>query len=101
MAHSVLVRLFSAHDVCLFNCETGEAIGIADASGPANRVHAGWWIDLNYRGKGYGRELVMLLAAKLKSKGYSEAGGIRVDTWRGEYDIASRRLREIFLEQVE
>ena len=82
-----------------FHCKTGGVVGVADASGPANQVNAGWWIDLDYRGKGHGRELVVLLAAKLKSKGYRGVGGIKVDTWQGKYDAASRRLREIFTAQ--
>ncbi len=77
--------------------ETGLPIGIAEASGPSDAVNAGWWIDSEFRGRGYGNELIDLLAPRLKQCRYTGAGTILVTTHRAEYDEPSRKLKQRFL----
>jgi len=66
-------------------------IGIAEASGRPIAT-PGWWIDSKYRGKGYGNELVDLLATQLKSEGVIGLGKIPIDTHLGSYNEQSSRL---------
>ena len=73
--------------------ETTLSIGIAEASGRPIAT-AGWWIDSKYRGKGYGNELVDLLAAQLKSEGVTGIDKIPIDTHLGTYHKQSSRLAQ-------
>jgi RimJ/RimL family protein N-acetyltransferase len=75
--------------------DTRQAIGIVHVSISPN-ADAGWWIDSQFRGKGYGNELVDLLANRLKEIGYTSAEGITIDTFAGQYHNRSQRLRERF-----
>ena len=76
--------------------DSDEVVGISEASGPPDGTVAGWWIDSRFRGKGYGAELVDLLAAHLKAKGVRGIGLIPIDTYRGEYHEQSSRLARRF-----
>ena len=72
---------------------TEQPIAIAEASGrPVSAP--GWWIDHCYRGKGYGYELVDLLAVHLKSDGVTTIGTIPIQTPGGAYDERSRKLEQ-------
>lgn len=72
---------------------TEQPIAIAEASGrPVSAP--GWWIDRCYRGKGYGYELVDLLATHLKSDGVTTIGKILIQTQGGAYDERSRKLEQ-------
>jgi RimJ/RimL family protein N-acetyltransferase len=73
--------------------DTGLPIAIAEASGRPVAV-PGWWIDTQFRGMGYGNELVDLLAARLKAEGVTGIGRIPIDTHRGNYNEQSTRLAE-------
>lgn len=66
-------------------------IAIAEASG-LDWVAPGWWVDSAFRSKGYGNELVDLLAEYLKSIGVKRIGKIRIQTYKGECDIWSEKL---------
>ena len=66
-------------------------IAIAEASGrPVSAP--GWWIDPDYRGQGYGNELVDLLAQYLRADGVTKIGRIPIQTPNGKYDEQSSRL---------
>lgn len=71
---------------------TAEPIGIVYRAGLPNEINAAWWIDSKYRGKGYGSEMVDLLAKQLLEEGVTGVGDIVNNTFRGEYDQASQRL---------
>lgn len=71
--------------------DTGLPIAISEASGRPIAV-PGWWIDSNFRNKGFGNELVDLLAARLKAEGVTGVGRIPIDTHNGEYHEQSMRL---------
>ena len=73
-----------------------QAIGLIEASGSKDRVSPGWWIDKDFRGKGYGTMLVDTLAAYLISEGFTGAGRISIQTHGQAYDIASKKLAERF-----
>lgn len=79
---------------------SGEVVGIAEASGAPEAFSAGWWIDPNFRGHGYGSELVDLLAAELKRRGFYGVGNLIVTSVDPcEYDRSVRlcqRLRQHF-----
>jgi RimJ/RimL family protein N-acetyltransferase len=71
--------------------QVGLPIAIAEASGRPIAT-PGWWIDSIYRGKGYGNDLVDLLAVQLKSEGVTGLGTIPIDTHLGTYHEQSSRL---------
>ena len=71
-------------------------IGIVEAAGSGDCISPGWWLDKDFRGKGYGTKLVDTLVAYLKSEGYTGAGQIKIQTHDHSYDIASQKLAERF-----
>ena len=71
---------------------SGDPIGVVYRAGLPNEINASWWIDSKYRGKGYGSEMVDRLAERLKEEGATGIGDIVINTFRGEYDLASRQL---------
>jgi len=77
----------------------GAFIGLAESSG-LPLTTAGWWIDTEFRGMGYGNELVDLLAARRKSEGAEEVINSPIDSHLGQYDAASRRLMDRFREHL-
>lgn len=79
-----------------FHREDGAPAGLVEASGPSRAISPGWWIDSKYRECGYGRELVDLLAAHLKSKGVTGVGRIPITTFQGAYDDASTAMAKRF-----
>jgi Acetyltransferase (GNAT) family len=73
--------------------ELGLPIAIAEASGPVHAANPGWWIDSQFRGKGYGNELVDLLADRLKTKGYTGViERIAITSPQPDYAEASRKM---------
>ena len=77
---------------------SGLPIGVMEASGPRDAVNAGWWIDYQSRGRGFGKEAVALLAHYLKREGYTGVGLIAVIADDKGSETASRRLRAHFIE---
>jgi RimJ/RimL family protein N-acetyltransferase len=75
--------------------EDGVPIGIVEASGLPITTPA-WWIDSKFRGRGYWRELVDLLAAHLKSKGVTGVGRMPIITYQGAHDEASIAMAKRF-----
>ena len=91
----------SWHYLYAFICKESELpIAIAEASGRPE-VSPGWWIDRDYRGQGYGNELVDLLADFVIRDGATTFSAIPIDTFRGEYNEASRKLACRFKEYFE
>ena len=70
---------------------TGYPIAVAEASGRPTSS-PGWWIAPEHRSKGYGYELVDLLAMHLKIDGVTAIGTILIQTPGGAYDDRSRKL---------
>jgi len=71
-------------------------IGIVEQSAPLDAVAPGWWIDLRFRGKGFGNKIVDSLADYLKMQGATGVGDIRVQTHNGQYNAASEALKNRF-----
>jgi RimJ/RimL family protein N-acetyltransferase len=84
-----------------FEQSSGELVALVDANGQDD-VKPGWWVDSAFRGRGFGAEVVDLLAAKLKARGVTRIGWILIATHKQEYDAQSgklvRRLRRHFEE---
>lgn len=80
----------------VFEKGSGQPVGVADASGEYYALNAGWWADSRLRGQGYGSALVEALADYLIAKGYRGVGPIRIDTFGGEYQLASSNLKKRF-----
>ena len=81
--------------------ESGVVIGLADASGPAHSVNAGWGVDERFRRRGYGYALVDALADYLINVGYAGVGHISIVVHREEFRAASRKLEERFRARFE
>ena len=79
-----------------FREEDGALVGLVEASGPSRAISPGWWIDSKYRGCGYWRELIDLLAEHLKSKGVTGVGRIPITTYQGAHDDASIAMAKHF-----
>lgn len=79
--------------------QSGQVVGLADASGSSDSVNAGWWIDERFRGQGYEYALVDALAEYLKVKGYTGVGRIAIRVHREEFRVASRKLETRFRER--
>ena len=73
--------------------QTNVPVGIAEASGGPIRS-PGWWIDSQFRGQGFGYELIDLLAEQLKSEGVTAIGPITIDTYLGLHHEASSKLAQ-------
>ena len=87
-------RVWSTYQSALYafiQKDSALPVAIAEASGRPIAV-PGWWIDSKCRGKGYGNELVDLLATRLKAEGVTGLGSIPIDTYKGNYHEQSTRL---------
>ena len=69
-------------------------IGILYANLLESELEVGWWIDIEWRSKKFGRPAVVAFAELLKSKYPNFMGPIRarIITFGGRYDDASRAL---------
>ena len=81
------------------DCENHKIVGLIEASGPKDAVNPGWWIDSKHRNKGYGKAIVIELAKVLKNLGYDGVADICIQTYKNEYDQASKKLKEIFIHE--
>lgn len=79
--------------------DSHEIVALIEASGPSHAVNPGWWVDSIFRGKGYGNVVVIELARYLKKQGYYGVGEIRIQTFQHEYDRASQKLKEVFINE--
>jgi RimJ/RimL family protein N-acetyltransferase len=71
--------------------ESKQPVAIAEASGRPV-ASPGWWIDSQFRGQGYGNEVVDRLAEYLKRDGVTDIGAINIESYCNEYDEQSTRL---------
>ena len=74
-----------------FDQDSQRLVALVEASGQ-DAVRPGWWVDSAFRGKGYGNEVIDLLAALLKSRGVTSIGPIAITTHQQEYDVPSTKL---------
>ena len=88
------IRCWNVYQEYLYafiNREINLPIAIAEASGRPIST-PGWWIDSEFRGQGFGNELVDLLAGQLKAEGVIGIGPIPIDSYLGVYDDQSIKL---------
>lgn len=78
-----------------FHKTDGVPVGIAESSGMPITT-AGWWIDAQFRGQGYGNELVDLLAEHRKSMGVTGVGRMPITTHHGAHAEASSAMAKRF-----
>ena len=70
---------------------SGIPVAVVEASGrPISSP--GWWINSELRGSGLGNEVIDLLANYLKSDGVCGIGLIPIDTYKGQYNVQSKKL---------
>lgn len=81
--------------------ESSIPIGLVEASGPNDQIAPSWWLDIRYRGKGYGNEVVDTLACYLKKQGVTGVGKIQIKTHQGSYDETSISLAKRFKKHFE
>jgi len=84
-------NIYQKHLYAFINREMNIPIAIAEASGRPIST-PGWWIDSEFRGQGYGNELVDLLAGQLKTEGVIGIGPIPIVSYCGVYDEHSIKL---------
>ncbi len=75
-------------------------IGVLYADGPLDRTVPSWWLDSQYRGKGFGSQAIDAFAEELRARGVTGLGAIPIDTFAGKYHEQScalaRRIRHHF-----
>jgi RimJ/RimL family protein N-acetyltransferase len=78
----------------VIDLSTGTPVGIVEASGAKKAIKPGWWLDLDFRGQGYGYALVDALAEYLKAQGVTGVvGKITID---GPYNEPSAKMAKRF-----
>jgi RimJ/RimL family protein N-acetyltransferase len=76
-----------------------DIIALLEVSGPKGAVEPGWWVDIQYRGQGYGELIVKAFSSHFRRKGCYGIGNIRVFTTKGQYDEASEKLKQLFISE--
>jgi len=76
-----------------FEETSGQLIALVEASG-LDDVRPGWWVDSAFRGRGFGGQVVDLLAQYLKSRGVTHVGKIAITTNQQQYDQQSIKLAQ-------
>jgi RimJ/RimL family protein N-acetyltransferase len=89
-------RVYQQGLYAVVRTKSNQPIGLVEVSGLKDCISPGWWLDIDFRGKGYGTKLVDALAAYLKAEGYTGVGRIEIQTHDHAYDIASQKLAERF-----
>ncbi|MCF6254989.1 MAG: GNAT family N-acetyltransferase [Gammaproteobacteria bacterium] len=77
----------------LFEETSGRLVALVEASG-LNDVQPGWWIDSAFRGRGYGKKVIDILAQHLKARGVTRIGPIAITTHQQQYDKQSSKLAQ-------
>lgn len=84
-------HLYGTGFLAFFYEDSNRLIALIEASGH-EVVRPGWWIDSDFRGQGFGKQIIDLLADHLKSRGVKAIGLMHITTHEQEYDIQSERL---------
>lgn len=77
----------------LFEETSGRLVALVEASG-LNDVKPGWWIDSAFRGRGYGKKVIDILAQHLKARGVTRIGPMAITTYQQQYDKQSSKLAQ-------
>jgi RimJ/RimL family protein N-acetyltransferase len=74
-----------------FDDSIGRLIALVEY-GEGTSVRPGWWIDHEFRGRGYGRQVVELLAKHLRANGVTHIGRVLIASHQQQYDVQSTRM---------
>ncbi|GAB3266037.1 GNAT family N-acetyltransferase [Chitinimonas naiadis] len=75
----------------VMDVDLGKPVAIVEASG-VDHVEPAWWVDSEFRGKGYGSALIDVLVVHLRSRGVTRLGRIPIDSLVPEEAAASTRM---------
>ncbi len=74
-----------------FDDDSGRLIALVEfGEGPT--VRPSWWIDHEFRGQGYGKRIIELLAAHLLAHGVTRIGRVLIASHKQQYDAQSTKL---------
>lgn len=86
-----------------FEQDGGRLIALVEY-GTGTSVRPSWWIDREFRGRGYGNQVMELLARHLLANGVTHIGWVLIASHNQQYDAQStklaRRLRRLVEEPV-
>ena len=85
--------VYSSGLFAYFEAASGRLVALVEASG-LNNVQPGWWVDSAFRGQGFGRKVVDLLAEHLKARGVTSIGSMAITTHQQQFDQQSKKLAQ-------
>ena len=85
--------IYSSGLFAFFEEVSGQLVALVEASG-LNDVQPGWWVDSAFRDRGYGGEVIDLLALHLKARGVTRIGQILITTHQQQYNEQSSKLAQ-------
>ena len=85
--------VYSSGLFAYFEAASGRLVALVEASGLHN-VQPGWWVDSAFRGQGFGRKVVDLLAEHLKARGVTSIGSMAITTHQQQFDQQSKKLAQ-------
>lgn len=83
-----------------FEQEGGRLIGLVE-HGAGTSVRPSWWIDHEFRGQGYGNQMMELLARHLLAHGVTHIGWVLIASHNQQYDAQSTKLAKRLRRLVE
>lgn len=83
-----------------FEQENGRLIALVEY-GAGTSVRPSWWIDHEFRGRGYGNQVMELLARHLLANGVTHIGWVLIASHNQQYDAQSSKLAQRLRRLVE
>jgi RimJ/RimL family protein N-acetyltransferase len=83
-----------------FDDANGRLIALVEYGAGAS-VRPSWWIDHEFRGQGYGNQVVELLARHLLANGVTHIGWVLIASHKQQYDAQSAKLAQRLRRLVE
>lgn len=81
-------RLFSS-DRLFVLIDANAPVGVVTVHGALSAIDPAWWIAESHRGRGFGSNMIELLAPRLIARGVTDIARVVIS---GTYDRQSRRL---------
>jgi hypothetical protein len=83
-----------------FDDANGRLIALVEY-GAGTSVRPSWWIDHEFRGQGYGNQVMALLAQHLLAHGVTHIGWVLIASHKQQYDAQSTKLAKRLRQLVE
>lgn len=83
-----------------FDERSGRLIALVEY-GEGSSVRPSWWIDHEFRGQGYGNQVMELLARHLLAHGVTHIGWVLIASHKQQYDAQSTKLAQRLRRLVE